>query len=79
MGKGTEKKLWCIKVSSNAAFLFKGGKKVPHFQDIVGAESVDGSSTSLSEMSSPIAAKELLKVSLGCKLVRAPVTRLRQT
>ena len=44
------------------------------------------------EMSSPIAAKELLKVSLGCKLVvrriiinfactrvRAPATRLRQT
>ncbi|XP_068735386.1 uncharacterized protein [Montipora capricornis] len=37
MGRGTETKLWCIKLSSNAAFLFKGGKRIPNFQNIVGA------------------------------------------
>ena len=61
-----EKKLWCIKVSSNLAFLFKGGKRVEHFQNIVGVASVEVSTSSLVEMSSPVVAKKLLKVNLIC-------------
>jgi len=56
-----EKKLWCIKVSSNAAFLFKGGERVAHFRNIVGVASVEVSASSLVEMSSPVA-KKLLKM-----------------
>ena len=46
--------------------LFKGGKRVEHFQNIVGVASVEVSTSSLVEMSSPVA-KKLLKVIVSCK------------
>ena len=67
-----EKKIWCIKVSSNAAFLFKGGKRVEHSKNIVGVAIVELSTSSLVKMSYP-AAKKLLKVIVSYKpLSRRP-------
>lgn len=70
MGKSTADKLWCIRVLSGAAYLFKGGKKVDNFLNIVGAEelSVDtaaGTSSSVTSVSrSSPTAKKLLKVTV---------------
>lgn len=41
MGKSTAEKLWCIKVLSGAAFLFKGGCQIQNFKKIVEAEAVE--------------------------------------
>lgn len=38
MGKSTTRKLWCIRILSGGAYLFKGGKKVESFLNIIGAE-----------------------------------------
>ena len=38
--RSTASKLWCIKILSGDAYLFKGGKKVEHFRNIVGAEEI---------------------------------------
>lgn len=55
-------KLWYIKTVSGAAFLFKGGKRVPNFKNIVGTEVIEQPIASTSASSNP-AAKKLLKVS----------------
>ena len=36
--KSTAEKLWCIKIESGAARLFKGGKKVDYFDELIHAE-----------------------------------------
>lgn len=51
MGKSTADKLWGIKVESRSAFLFKGGKKVPGFRNIVGASVVEEAIASSSSCS----------------------------
>ena len=64
MGKTTAQKLWCLRVISGVAFLFKGGKKVDNFRNILGAEEItvtdSGLSSSASSSSPP--EKKLLKV-----------------
>ena len=66
MGKSTTRKLWCIRILSGGAYLFKGGKKVESFLNIIGADEVTvntspaGTSSSVS-WSSPTV-KKLLKV-----------------
>lgn len=73
MGKSTADKLWCIRVLSGAAYLFKGGKKVDNFLNIVGAEEhntdtaaqasrTSSSVTSVSRSSPTV--KKLLKVTV---------------
>jgi len=67
MGKSTEGKLWCIKIISNAAYLFKGRKRVPHFQNIVKAEaniyeSKQDSSSSVSAAGQSSVIKKIVKV-----------------
>ena len=66
MGKSTTQKLWCIRILSGAAYLFKGGKKVESFLNIIGADEVTvntspaGTSSSVSGSSPTV--KKLLKV-----------------
>ena len=66
MGKSTTQKLWCIRILSRAAYLFKGGKKVESFLNIIGADEVTvntspaGTSSSVSGSSPTV--KKLLKV-----------------
>lgn len=65
MGKSTTQKLWCIRILSGAAYLFKGGKKVESFLNIIGADEVTvntspaGTSSSVSGSSPTV--KKLLK------------------
>jgi len=59
--RSTESKLWCIKLLSRDAYLFKGGKKVQHFQQIVGAEVTESSKPGSASGTSP-AAKKSVKV-----------------
>ena len=72
MGKSTADKLWCIRVLSGAAYLFKGGKKVDNCLNIVGAEEHNadtaaqaGTSSSVTSVSSSSpTVKKLLKVTV---------------
>jgi len=55
--RSTVSKLWCIKLLSRDAYLFKGGKKVPHFQKLLRAEVAESSRPSSVSGSSPTAKK----------------------
>lgn len=57
-----EAKLWCIKVNSGAAYLYRGGKRVDNFLNIIGAESYQDSSDSVVEESGASPPKKKLKV-----------------
>ena len=52
MGKTTAQKLWCLKIISGVAFLFKGGNKVDNFRNIVGAEEITLTDSGLSSSAS---------------------------
>ena len=41
MGKRTSEKLWCVKILSGEAYLFKGGKRVQNFLSIIEADEID--------------------------------------
>lgn len=58
--RSNEAKLWCIKVLSGAAYLFKGGKRVEHFRNITGAQ--ETSETSQSTSGSSPTVKKLVQV-----------------
>ena len=63
--RSNEAKLWCIKVLSGAAYLFKGGKRVEHFRNITGAQEVlskETSETSPSTSASSPTAKKVVQV-----------------
>ena len=62
--RSNEAKLWCIKVLSGAAYLFKGGKRVEHFRNITGAQEVtkETSETSQSTSGSSPTAKKVVQV-----------------
>ena len=62
--RSAEAKLWCIKILSRDAYLFKGGKKVQHFQNIIGAEATESSQPSSVSGTSPTA-KQSVKVTEG--------------
>ena len=61
MGKSTSEKLWCVKILSGAAYLFKGGKKVENFLNIIGAEEIDieTATAGSASFSSPTATKKI--------------------
>ena len=55
--RSTESKLWCIKLLSRDAYLFKGRKKVQQLKNIVGAEVTESSKPSSVSGTSPTAKK----------------------
>lgn len=68
MGRSAADKLWCVKVVSGAAFLFKGGKQVANFQNIVGATVFEQPNASSSANANPTT-KKLVKVIKSERLI----------
>lgn len=60
--RSNEAKLWYIKVNSGAAYLYRGGKRVENFLNIIGAESYQDSSGSVAQESGASPPKKKLKV-----------------